>query len=144
MGKIYIIWQYPLSMSQKVTLIRIRRSPAENINQELQWMGNSLGLFNLRDRDSSCFRIFITLVKTSRRNEPLSSDEVAGRLHLSRGTVIHHLSRLMDSGIVIRERKGYLLREASLQQLVRDIHQDMEAMFSELREVARDIDEKLG
>lgn len=107
-------------------------------------MGNSLGLFNLRDRDSSCFRVFITLVRTARRNEPLSSDEIAGRLHLSRGTVVHHLSRLMDSGIIVKERKGYLLRETSLQQIVRDIHRDMEAMFSELQEVARDIDEKLG
>ncbi len=106
-------------------------------------MGNSLGLFNLRDRDSSCFRVFISLVKTARR-QPLSSDEIAERLHLSRGTVIHHLGRLMDSGIVVREQKGYLLRESSLRQLVRDIHQDVEKLFSELGEVAKDIDEKLG
>lgn len=131
-------------MAQKVTLVKIRRIPQENVNQELQWVGNSLGLFNLRDRDSSCFRVFITLVRTARRNDSLSSDEIAEKLHLSRGTVIHHLTRLMESGIVIREQKGYVLREANLQKLITDIRRDMEEVFSELQNVAKDIDERLG
>ncbi|MBI2146299.1 winged helix-turn-helix transcriptional regulator [Candidatus Woesearchaeota archaeon] len=131
-------------MAQKVTLVKIRRIPQENVNQELQWVGNSLGLFNLRDRDSSCFRVFITLVRTARRNDSLSSDEIAEKLHLSRGTVIHHLTRLMESGIVVREQKGYVLRESNLQKLITDIRRDMDEVFSELQNVAKDIDERLG
>ena len=131
-------------MGQKVTIIKIRRSNAENVNQELQWLGNSLGLFGLRDRDSSCFRVFITLVRKAKRNEPISSDDIAKRLQLTRGTVVHHLTKLMDSGIVIRERSGYLLREANLQKVISDIRRDMENVFSELQEVAKEIDEKLS
>ncbi len=131
-------------MSKKVTIIKVRRSEDGNVNQDLQWLGNSFGLFNLRDRDSSCFRIFITLVKISKSNKALSSDEIAERLHLTRGTVVHHLTKLMDSGMVIREREGYLLRENNLQRLVKDIHSDMESMFSELREVAKEIDQRLS
>lgn len=131
-------------MGRKVTIIKIRRTNAENVNQELQWLGNSLGLFGLRDRDSSCFRVFITLVRKAKRNEPISSDDIAERLKLTRGTVVHHLTKLMDSGIVIRERSGYLLREANLQKVISDIRNDMENMFSELQEVAKEIDEKLS
>ena len=133
-----------LAMSKKITIVKIRRGPGDNINQELQWLGNSLGLFNLRDRDSSCFRVFITLVRKSKRNEHLTSDAIAEKLGLTRGTVVHHLQRLINSGIVIREREGYLLREINMESLIKDLHRDMEAMFSELREVAREIDEKLG
>ena len=50
-------------MAQKITVIKVRRSHGADINRELQWLGNSLGLFNVRDKDSSCFRVFITLVK---------------------------------------------------------------------------------
>ena len=125
-------------------MIKIRRGPSENVNQELQWLGNSLGLFGLRDKDSSCFRVFITLVRRSHRNEPISSDEIAEKLSLTRGTVVHHLTKLMDSGLVIRERQRYILRENNLQNVVRDIRQDMETMLSELQEVAKEIDEKLG
>ena len=131
-------------MAQRVTIIRVRNNPDQNVNEELQWLGNSLGLFNQRDRDSSCFRIFITLVKKSRKNEALSSDEIAEKLSLSRGTVVHHLNKLNEAGIVVKEPKGYLLREATLERVVSDIHQDMENMFLELKKIAKEIDEKLG
>jgi len=130
-------------MAKKITIIKVRRADDQNINRDLQWIGSSLGLFNQRDKDSSCFRIFITLVKRSRNDNPLSSDEIAEILHLTRGTVVHHLSKLMDSGIAVRERKGYMLRENNMQRLVKDLQGDMELMFSELKEVAKEIDEKL-
>lgn len=129
---------------KRVTIIKVRRTEEGNVNKDLQWLGNSLGLFNLRDKDSSCFRIFITLVRKSRGDKALSSDEIAEKLNLTRGTVVHHLNRLMDSDIVIKEKEGYLLKESNLQRLVKNIELDMESMFSELEEVAKEIDEKLS
>ena len=129
-------------MIRKVTVMRIRRGPEGNVNMDLQWLGNSLGLFVLRDKDKSCFSIFITLVKKA--DNPLSSDEIAERLNLSRGTVVHHLIRLMDSGIVVREKEGYILREQSLLRLIEDVKRDTESLFSELRDVAKDIDERIN
>ena len=131
-------------MPHKITIVNIRRADSNDINHELQWLGTALGLFNLRDKDSSCFRVFITLVRTARQNKLLTSDEIADRLHLSRGTVVHHLSRLIDAGMVIHEHKGYILREGNLQSLINDIHRDVEGTFSQLLKVAQEIDEMLG
>ena len=131
-------------MVQRITLIRLRPGNEENVNEQLQWVGNSLGLFNLRDKDSSCFRVFITLIKTAKRNRALSSDEIAEKLRLSRGTVVHHLTKLMESGIVLREKEGYILREGNLQKMVKDLQQDFDTLFIELEHVAKDIDERLG
>lgn len=132
-------------MGQRITLVRIRKSSQENdVNRELQWLGTSLGLFNLRDRDSSCFRIFITVIQRAHRNEAISSDEIAEKLGLSRGTVVHHLSKLMDGGLVLRERDGYILREASLTSVIRDLRRDVQDILTELEVAAKDIDERLG
>lgn len=131
-------------MKQKLMFIKVRRVPTDNLNNELQWLGTSLGLFGLRDKDSSCFRVFITLVKKAKRNQPISSDTIAEQLHLTRGTVVHHLTKLMESGIVVREREGYLLRENSLEQVVKDLRRDMEAVLEELNLVARNIDQRIG
>jgi len=131
-------------MGRRVTIVRVRRTNPDNINQELQWLGNSLGLFNVRDKDSSCFRVFITLVKRARLNDSLSSDDIAHKLKLARTTVIHHLTKLIDAGIVVREDGGYLLRENKMQDLVRDIHRDIDAIFANLEQVANEIDQKLG
>ena len=131
-------------MIKRFTIVRIRKIPSQDVNQELQWLGNALGLFNLRDKESSCFRVFITLVKRAKNNEPISSDGIADKLDLSRSTVLHHLNRLVDAGIVIREKGGFALREANLSQVVKNIHQDVETTFSELQKIADEIDKKLG
>ncbi len=57
-------------VSQRITIINIRKPAERSINQELQWLGTSLGLFNLRDKNKSCFRIFIDLLKAAKNKSP--------------------------------------------------------------------------
>jgi len=130
--------------SHRITIVDIRRPATDNINHELQWLGSSLGLFGERDKDRSCFRIFIELVKNTKRQEPLSSDDLADRLELSRGTVVHHLHKLLDSGIVVSESRGYILRNNNLQQLVNEVERDIMKTCHELKKMAEDIDRGLG
>jgi len=129
---------------KKITVVRIRKSFGPNVNEELRWFGNSLGLFGLRDRDSSCYRVFVTLLKRTKQSQAITSDEIAEKLGLSRGTVVHHLTKLMDAGLVVREKDGYLLRENSLENVIGGMRRDLEAAFDELREVAKEIDDGLG
>lgn len=132
-------------MVQRIIVSKVRRNFVDNdINEELRWLGDSLGLFGLRDKDSSCFRVFITLLKRTRKNKAISSDEIAENLGLTRGTVTHHLTNLMDSGIVIREKKGYLLKENNLEEIVGGMERDIGEIFKKLKEVAKEIDEGLG
>jgi predicted transcriptional regulator len=129
---------------RRITIIKIRRPVRSNINEKLQWFGTSLGLFSLRDKDRSCFRIFIELLKQAKKDEPISSDGLAVRLQLSRGTVVHHLHKLMDSGIVVQEKKGYILRVHNLSKLIDELEKDMHRTFDSLKEIAEDIDKKIG
>ncbi len=129
---------------QRVTIITSRKPHEQTINKELQWFGESLGLFNLRDKDKSCFRVFIELLKSAKRKQPLSSDELATRLNLTRGTVVHHINKLMDSGIVVYGKKRYLLRVDNLKDLIDEIEKDIQRVCSDLKEVADDIDRRLG
>ncbi len=128
---------------QKITIINIRKPAEKNINYELQWLGTSLGLFNLRDKDKSMFRVFIELIKSAKVNRPISSDELAYRLHLSRGTVIHHMNKLVDSGIAVHYKKRYILRVSSLRELIDEVEKDLKRACDNLKEIAKDIDEKL-
>jgi predicted transcriptional regulator len=129
---------------QRITIINIRKPDAVNINSELQWLASSLGLINLRDKDKSCFRIFIELLKSGKEKHPLSSDEIAFSLSLSRGTVVHHLNKLMESGLVVSEHNRYVLRVATLHALVDEIERDFKRATEELREAASEMDKKLG
>lgn len=129
---------------QRITIMSVRKPVQKNINEELQWLGSSLGLFNLRDRDKSCFRVFIELIKNAKFGKPLSSDEIAYRLGLSRGTVIHHINKLIDSGIVLQAERGYILRVSTLRELIDEVEKDLRRTCDELKEMAEEIDESLG
>ncbi len=124
--------------------MNIRKPVHKNVNQELQWLGSSLGLFNLRDKDKSCFRVFIELVKNAKKGVPLSSDELAYKLGLSRGTVIHHINKLLDSGIVVQVHKGYILRVGTLRELIDEVEKDLRRTCDDLKKMAEEIDQSLG
>ncbi len=129
---------------ERITIIRIRKPLRTTLNEELQWFGNSLGLFNLRDRDKSCFRVFIELLKAAKMRHPLSSDELANNLNLSRGTVVHHINNLIERGMVSQIRTKYTLRQAKLKDLIQDLRRDSEKTYKELEKGADRIDEMLG
>ena len=129
---------------QRITIINVRKPAYRNINDELQWFGTSLGLFNLRDKDKSCFRIFIELLKAARTKKGLTSDELAEKLKLTRGTVIHHLNKLMESGLVIHSKNQYLLRVDNLKALIEEVEKDIQRTTTDLKKIAEDIDKWIG
>jgi predicted transcriptional regulator len=129
---------------RRITIIKTKQPDFESVNDALQWIGGSLGLFNLRDKDRSCFRIFIEILKASKSQDMISSDDLADRLSLSRGTVVHHLNKLLESGIIINNRNRYELRVSSLTALVSELERDAQKLFEEMRLVAQQVDEQLG
>jgi predicted transcriptional regulator len=131
-------------IQQRITIVKIRKPAEKNVNDDLQFFGNSLGLFNLRDKDKSCFRVFIELLKAAKRKQPISSDELAYRLDLTRGTVVHHINKLMEAGIVIHEGNNYFLRVDKLEALIEELRKDVARTLDDLEEMAKEIDRELG
>lgn len=135
--------EFMVFIRQRITIVNIRKPVEHNLNQELQWFGTSLGLFNLRDRDKSTFRVFIELLKSAKAEKPLTSDNLAAKLDLSRGTIIHHINKLIESGLVIHEGNRYILRVDSLKSLIEEVEKDIKRACDDLKEVANEIDERL-
>ena len=106
-------------------------------------LGTSLGLFGERDKDKSAFRIFLELLKAAKRGQPLSSDDLAEMLGLTRGTVIHHINNLITAGIVVYDGKRYWLREPKLEVLLDEIRRDLDRTIDDLKRTAKEIDETL-
>ena len=115
-----------------------------DINTDLQWLCHSLGLFPVRDYNSSMYRLFIELIKDRKTDTVSSSDVLAVRVGLSRGTVVHHLNKMIDSGITVRLHEGYALKEESVQGMVAHMRTRVEELFDDIEDVARRIDEQLS
>jgi len=125
---------------RKITVVRIC-DREETINRELQWLSQSLGLVSQRDKDQSCYRVFLEILKTKK---PLSSDELAYKLNLSRGTVVHHLTKLIGAGIVVVQDNLYSLRGKNLETTLKKIKADILSAYEEIEDVGKKIDKKLN
>lgn len=127
----------------RITVIKTTRPDMQNINDLLQWFGGSLGLFNQRDKDRSCFRVFIVLLKAGKKSKGVSSEEIAELTVLSRGTVVYHLNKLIEAGLVREQSKKYYLEAETLEKLIEKLRGDVEQAFSTLSDIGREIDGKL-
>jgi DNA-binding transcriptional ArsR family regulator len=129
---------------KKITIIQTHRPSKQNVNDKLQWLANSLGLLNLRDKENSCFRVFIELIKSAKREESLTSDDLALRLNLTRGTIVHHLNKLKEAGLIIVQKNRYYLRVNNLKELIAEVEYDLVKTLEELKRTANELDSQLG
>jgi predicted transcriptional regulator len=130
-------------MARRITLTWIERN-GNDINTELQWLGRTIGLFPVRDRSSSRYRIFIELLKAAPSRTPLTSDEIAMRVGLTRGAVVHHLNELVPLNIVLRKSEGYILVDENLWALVKRIKLESKALLDDIAQAAKSIDNQLS
>lgn len=128
----------------RFTILKEAPRPKDNINDLLLLFGERLGLFTTRDKDKSCYRIFITLVRALKHNVRLSSDELAIQTGLARGTVVHHLNRLLAAGIIVTDSNKYYINYSSLSDLVSAMRNQVNTMFDNLEKTAFDIDTRLN
>ena len=70
-------------------------------------------------------------------------DEIAEKVHLSRGTVVHHLHKLIGSGLVVSRAQKYSLRFENLSELMDEIERDLLRTMVKLKRSAEEIDKRL-
>ncbi len=128
-------------IEKKIMILKIRRNSNMNINDELLWFGKSLGLFGKRDKNKTCYRMFVELLKNK---GGLTSDDLAFKFNVTRATIIHHLKKLINSGIVINSGKKYFLRIDNLSDLIDELENDLKRSLEELKKSAEKIDKSIN
>jgi len=131
------------SSFKEIRILKIGEKSSKDINENLQWLSNSLGLFNQRDKERSCFRVFLELIKAKKESKLISSDEIAFNSHLSRGTVIHHINKLIEHDFIVEYKNRYALKSKNVESLIKDLERNINNVFKDLKKVAKEIDREL-
>ena len=124
--------------------ISIEPIPESNTNEQLHWISQALGLFNERDKEKSCHRIFVELIKAKKDNKQVNSQDLADRSHLSRATVLHHLDKLIESNIVMEKEHEFELIDSNLNAIILRLKKEMNDFMVEMEKMSRKLDEELG
>jgi len=125
-------------------LLSVRKPPAAEYQSDLEWVCRTFGFLESRDKKKTAYLIFKALVEATIHNNGLTSDELAEKLSLTRGTMIHHLNKMIKSGLVIFHEGKYKLRERSLKSTVEEIQRDITRVFENLFDVTDKLDHTLG
>jgi len=120
----------------RITLVKQKKRPHDSPDELLNYLLSSLGF-------GRKLHIYREILLKMLREGAMSSGELA-RGVAKRTTVIYHVGRLMDAGILIKRGNQYELRGRNLQELLEHIERDVMELLQELRDVARRIDESLG
>ncbi len=125
------------------TIMDLKMPSVTDLEGDLDWICRCLGFLESRDKDRTAAKIFRFLLEAMKEGKGRSSDELAGEIGLTRGAVVHHLNKLIQSGLVIRREGQYELRGRSLQRTVREIKRDIDRIFENMEQVAQSIDKSL-
>ena len=116
--------------------ISIEPIPESNTNEQLHWISQALGLFNERDKEKSCHRIFVELIKAKKDNKQVNSQDLADRSHLSRATVLHHLDKLIESNIVMEKDHEFELIDSNLNAIILRLKKEMNDFMVEMEKMS--------
>lgn len=132
-------------MPQQIVIKKIRSPAPGSIDEDIDFLCKSLGYFSRRDKQDTAGKIFRLLVKeASELEKNFTSDELAEKLDLTRGAIVHHLNSFISAGIIVKEQNTYRLRSASLQKSMEEIRSDIDRIMSQMIKIAKELDEKLG
>lgn len=96
------------------------------------------------NKDKSTVDIFKLVVRATEDGKGISSTEVAEKINLSRGAVIHHLNNLQLAGLVVKDGRNYFARSRSMVRTVQEVEEDIKRIFMRMQETAREIDKAFG
>ncbi|MFN3622322.1 MAG: ArsR/SmtB family transcription factor [Nitrososphaerales archaeon] len=128
----------------KYMILDLRMPSSADYNEDLEWVCKCFGFLESRDKEKTAAKVFKALLEAMKDRKGLSSDELAKKTGLTRGTMVHHLNNLIQSGLVVHREGWYELRGMSLQRTVQEIKRDISRVFENIEHIAKGIDETLG
>jgi len=118
-------------MDVQLTIQRVRRPVREDPEELMDYLLRSLGF----GRNLEIYREIIKELLERGKG----STEISRRIG-ARTTTIYHINKLIRGGLVVKRGSIYELREPTFERTVREILRDVERVFEDLLEVARELD----
>lgn len=129
----------------KQFVVRKLRDPTEkDLDEDIEWVCNSLGFITPRDQDKTSFRILKALIKSAKEGKGLTSEELTKKVEPTIGSVIYHLKKLMKAGLVVKLESTYELRMHSLLSTINEIEKDINITLEGIKKISGDIDKEIG
>jgi predicted transcriptional regulator len=128
----------------KINIHTTARPMRNNPDDIIRWICVELGFSNGLKEDDVVERMLAELAEAAHDNRGLTSSELYKDKRLARSTIIYHLNRFMDCGLVVKQGRHYYLRAMELSRALEEVKYDFEIEMKKMIDTAREYDRSLS
>ncbi|MGI0100246.1 MAG: hypothetical protein ACREBH_00770 [Candidatus Micrarchaeaceae archaeon] len=126
---------------ERIVIKFVERPDFNDPEKMLKWFCTVFGLSSENDEiDSLDEQILRNFTEAAYRNEGLSSAELKIDTDLARSTVIYHLNRFMDAGLLVKRGRKYYLRASEMYKAIEEIEYDINREMQRMLDAAKEFD----
>ena len=125
----------------KSIIIRSVEKPRDNHPQVLiKWFCEVFGLANDDEDNGIEEQILLRFAKAAYQGHGISSSELKLDKDIARSTVIYHLNRLMDMGLITKQGRKYYLRANEMSKVIEELEYDINREMMRMLDAAHEFD----
>ncbi len=124
----------------KIVIRDVERPDSKKPDAMIRWF---LAVFDLGDGNEANgieAQILAEFVRASYKGEGISSADLKLIPPVARSTVIYHLNRLMELGILVKRGRKYFLRATDMSKVMEEIEYYIEREMQRMIDMAREFD----
>ncbi|MGC8587098.1 MAG: hypothetical protein ACP5K9_02295 [Candidatus Micrarchaeia archaeon] len=126
-------------MRDEIVIVKSVGKPRDTSSDELiRWFCRAFGLTE-KPEDMEP-KLLKAIVHASFAGKGITSKELYKMLEEPRSTIIYHLNRLIETGVIVRKGRRYYLRSADMQSTIEELQADMMREFERFEEYAEKLD----
>lgn len=115
---------------------------SDNPEAIVRWFCAVFGLSE--EKDSIEEQLLKRFMSEAYRSNGISSTELSETTNMPRSTIIYHLNRFIDSGLVIKRGRRYYLRASEMRKTIEEIEYDIEREMRRMFDMAAEFDKLMG
>ncbi len=123
----------------RIIIRTVEMPAAKKPDDIIKWFCEVLGIAAGSDSDVE-ERIFRAFAYAAQTNSGISSSDITLRQGLARSTVIYHINRLIDMGLITKKGRRYYLRATNMARMVEELEYDLDREMNRMLNVAQEFD----
>jgi predicted transcriptional regulator len=126
----------------KEIVIRSIEKPSrgkENADTLIRWFCVAFGLSKSDEKESLEEKILKKFIYAAFKNEGLSSSEISFGKPIPRSTIIYHLNRFVELGIIVKRGRKYYLRAMDMASTIKELEYDMNREMMKMFDIAEEL-----
>ncbi len=129
---------------RKIIIKAIDKPSIDKPDYMISWFCEALGLSNTDDKNTIEAQLLKSFLIAAQKSDGISSSQIKLKGDIARTTVIYHMNRFIETGLVVKKGRKYYLRSNALSSAIEEIEYDIDRELQRMHDIAKIFDRKFN